>query len=153
MKNSSNSNYFYSKSRLLLGFLGVLLSGCVLLAGVGALSKTFAARIGSPQAGIERLFSAVHPTLVRHSRLDEQGNRLSGYVILAASIREAVAQSGRLELEIGLHLDHRAAMYLMLLLRRLILTSLSQASHPMAALVGHFIVQPTEATRGPRCCP
>src|SRR4051794_3647928 len=50
MKSTSNSNRFYSKSRLLLGFLVVLLSGCVLLAGLGAISKAFAARIGSPQA-------------------------------------------------------------------------------------------------------
>ena len=50
MKSTSSSNRFYSNSRLLLGFLGVLLSGCVLLAGLGAISKTFAARIASPHA-------------------------------------------------------------------------------------------------------
>ena len=50
MKSPSIPNRFNSNSRLLLGFLGVLLSGCVLLAGLGAISKTFAARIGSPHA-------------------------------------------------------------------------------------------------------
>ena len=81
MKNSSNSNYFYSKTRLLLGFLGVLLSGCVLLAGVGALSKTFAARIGSPQAGTG-ISSAQLSNLDASRRLDERGNRPAGMSFL-----------------------------------------------------------------------
>ena len=50
MKSPSIPNRFNSNSRLLLGFLGVLLSGCVLLACLGVISKTFAARIGSPHA-------------------------------------------------------------------------------------------------------
>ena len=59
MKSTSNSNRFYSKSRLLLGFLIVLLSGFVLLAGFGAISKTFAARIASPQAILSTSSAAV----------------------------------------------------------------------------------------------
>ena len=41
---------FYSNSRLLIGFLVVLLSGSVLLIGFGGISKAFAARVGSPHA-------------------------------------------------------------------------------------------------------
>jgi len=81
MKNSSNSNCFYSKTRLLLGFLGVLLIGCVLLAGVEALSKTFAARIGSPQAGTG-ISSAQSSNLDASRRLDERGNRPAGMSFL-----------------------------------------------------------------------
>ena len=81
MKNSSNSNYFYSKTRLLLGFLGVLLSGCVLLAAVGALSKTFAARTGSRQAGTG-ISSAQSSNLGASRRLDERGNRPAGMSFL-----------------------------------------------------------------------
>ena len=77
MKNSSNSNYFHSKTRLLLGFLGVLLCGFVLLAGIGALSKTFAARIGSPQAGRD-ISSAQSSSPGASRRLDERGNRPAG---------------------------------------------------------------------------
>ena len=39
MKSASNFNRFYSKSRLLLGFLIVLFSGCLVLAGLGAKAK------------------------------------------------------------------------------------------------------------------
>src|SRR6478672_1108790 len=79
MKSPSTPNRFNSNSRLLLGFLGGLLSGCVLLAGLGAISKTFAARISSPQA--ESSTQALSSENDRPSnsgparRLDEQGNR------------------------------------------------------------------------------
>src|SRR5918996_978255 len=82
MNNTSNSNRFNSNSRLLLGFLGVLLSGCVLLTGLGGMSKTFAARISSPQAGLSTAaFSSKNHVASNRSpahRLDEQGNRPSG---------------------------------------------------------------------------
>src|SRR6266513_4912076 len=82
MKGTSNSN-----SRLLLGFLGVLLSTCVLLAGLSAISKTFAARIGSPHA-VRSTSAALsskndvasNPGPAR--RLDEQGNRPQGMSFL-----------------------------------------------------------------------
>src|SRR5436190_14666073 len=80
MKSTSNSNRFYSNSRLLIGFLVVLLSGCVLLAGFGAISKTFAVRISSPRAVPANSLAlsskydvAFGPGPAR--RLDEQGNR------------------------------------------------------------------------------
>ena len=81
MKNTSSSNRFNSNSRLLLGLLGLLLSGCVVLAGVGALSKTFAARIGSPQAGTG-ISSAQSSNLDASRRLDERGNRPAGMSFL-----------------------------------------------------------------------
>src|SRR5712691_4764980 len=87
MKSTSNSNRFNSNSRLLLGFLGVLLSTCVMLAGLGAISKTFAARIGSPHAA-----PSTSPVLSSKNdvasnpgptpRLDEQGNRPQGMSFL-----------------------------------------------------------------------
>src|SRR5437764_8336536 len=86
MKSTSNSNRFSSNSRLLLGFLGVLLSTSVLLAGLGAISKTFAARIGSPHAirSTPALSSknevASNPGPAR--RLDEQRNRPQGMSFL-----------------------------------------------------------------------
>ncbi|PYY19077.1 MAG: hypothetical protein DMG62_25015 [Acidobacteria bacterium] len=87
MKTPSNSNRFYSNSRLLIGFLVVLLSGCVLLAGFGAISKTFAVRISSPRAvsaNSSALSSkydvAFGPGPAR--RLDEQGNRPEGMSFL-----------------------------------------------------------------------
>src|SRR5437763_571046 len=83
MKSTSNSNRFYSNSRLLIGFLVVLLSGCVLLAGFGAISKTFAVRISSPRAVPANSLAlsskydvAFGPGPAR--RLDEQGNRPEG---------------------------------------------------------------------------
>src|SRR6266700_1239070 len=87
MKTASNSNRFNSNSRLLLGFLGLLLSSCVLLAGLGAISKTFAARIGSPHA-IRSTSPALSPKNKVASipgparRLDEQGNRPQGMSFL-----------------------------------------------------------------------
>ena len=87
MKSTSNSNRFNSNSRLLLGFLGLLLSGCVVLAGLGAMSKTFAARIGSPQgmpinsAALSfKNDGASDPGPAR--RLDERGNRPLGVSFL-----------------------------------------------------------------------
>ena len=87
MKNTSSSNRFNSNSRLLLGFLGLLLSGCVLLAGLGAMSKTFAARIGSPHAGPSASLALSSKNDVASSpgpahRLDEQGNRPAGMSFL-----------------------------------------------------------------------
>ena len=83
MKNTSSSNRFNSNPRLLLGFLGLLLSGCVLLAGLGAMSKTFAARIGSPHAVPSTSLALsskndVASNLGPAHRLDEQGNRPAG---------------------------------------------------------------------------
>ena len=83
MKTAPNSNRFNSNSRLLLGFLGVLLSGCVLLAGLGAMSKTFAARIGSPHAVPSNSLALSSKNDVASNpgpahRLDEQGNRPAG---------------------------------------------------------------------------
>src|SRR5262249_40616411 len=71
MKSASNSNRFYSKSRLLLWFLVVLLTGCVLAAGFGAITRSFAARIASPHATKSDLISNSDSA----GRLDEQGNR------------------------------------------------------------------------------
>src|SRR5260370_39054487 len=80
MKTASSFNRFNSNSRLLLGFLGVLLSACFLLAGLRAVSKTFAARIGSPHplpntssALSSKNHFASHPGPER--RLDAQGNQ------------------------------------------------------------------------------
>ena len=83
MKSPSSPNRFNSNSRLLLGFLGVLLSGCVLLAGLGAISKTFAARIGSPHAvpSNSSVLSSKNDVASNPGtahRLDEQGNRPQG---------------------------------------------------------------------------
>jgi len=83
MKSTSSPNHFNSNSRLLLGFLGLLLSGCVLLAGLGAMSKTFAARIGSPHAVPSTSLALsskkdVASNLGPAHRLDEQGNRAGG---------------------------------------------------------------------------
>src|SRR6266850_4714776 len=83
MKSTSSPNHFDSNFRLLLGFLGLLLSGCVLLAGLGAMSKTFAARIGSPHAVPSTSLALSSKKDVAFNlgpahRLDEQGNRASG---------------------------------------------------------------------------
>jgi photosystem II stability/assembly factor-like uncharacterized protein len=87
MKNTSSSNRFNSNSRLLLGFLGLLLSGCVLLAGLGAMSKTFAARISSPHAVLSNSAALSSKNDVASNpgpahRLDEQGNRPGGMSFL-----------------------------------------------------------------------
>ena len=96
MKNASDFNRIYSNSRLLLGFIVVLLSGCVLLVSLGAISKTFAARIGFPQempvnspalSSQNDVASDPGPT----RRLDEQGNRPQGMPFLPAHPRNARA--------------------------------------------------------------
>jgi photosystem II stability/assembly factor-like uncharacterized protein len=75
-----NYNRFYSKSRVLLGFLLVLLSACLLLIGFGGISKAFAARVGSARAlpsnhAALSTKSDVAPNTGPAHRLDEQGNR------------------------------------------------------------------------------
>jgi len=96
MKSTSSSNRFNSNSRLLLGFLGVLLSGGVLLTSLGAISKTFAARINSPHA-VTSTSSALssknnvasNPGPAR--RLDEQGNQPRGMSFLPSHPRSTRA--------------------------------------------------------------
>jgi photosystem II stability/assembly factor-like uncharacterized protein len=85
MKN--RSNHFYSKSRLLLWLLMVLLSGCILVAGFGPISKTFAARIASPQvvASPSSALSSGNDVAYNSDparRLDQQGNRPMGVSFL-----------------------------------------------------------------------
>lgn len=96
MKSTSNSNRFYSRSRLLLGFLIVLLGGFIMVAGLGTTSKTFAARIVAPQAlpGISSVQSskdAVAPNAGPAQRLDQQGNRPGGISLLPPHPRNARA--------------------------------------------------------------
>lgn len=96
MKSPSTPNCFNSNSRLLLGFLGVLLSGCVLLAGFGVISKTFAARIGSPHAvsSNSSVLSSKNDVASNPGPahlLDEQGNRPQGISFLARPSRNARA--------------------------------------------------------------
>ena len=96
MKSTSSSNRFNSNSRLLLGFLGLLLSGCVLLAGLGVMSKTFAARIGSPHAVPSASLALSSKNDVASNpgpahRLDEQGNRLAGMSFLPVHPRSTRA--------------------------------------------------------------
>src|SRR5262245_60064982 len=83
MNNASNSNRFYSKFRLLLGLVVMLLSGFLLLASIGSMSSTFAARLGSRQAGQSN--SSAGPSsnhfeskLESVRRFDHQGNRAPG---------------------------------------------------------------------------
>jgi photosystem II stability/assembly factor-like uncharacterized protein len=83
MKSASNSNRSYSNSRLLLGSVVMVLSGCVLLIGFGVTSKTSAARIGSPQAvpiASSALSSKkdVASNVGKANRLDKEGNRPRG---------------------------------------------------------------------------
>ena len=87
MKSPSNSNHFYSTSRVLLGLLVVLLIGCVLLASFGAISKTFAARAGSPQAVLSTSSAVSSKNGVSFNpgsalRLDRRGNRSGGMSFL-----------------------------------------------------------------------
>ena len=96
MKNASNSNCFYSKSRLLLGFLIVLLGGCVLLAGFGTTSKTFAARVASPQRIPGNSSSLTSQSDVTSNsdqvhRFDQQGNRPRGMSFLPTHHRNTRA--------------------------------------------------------------
>ena len=154
MKNASSPNRVCSNSRLLLGFLVILLSGCALLAGFGAISKSFAARIGSPQAYRvlpQRcvLKTMSHPMLAWHG---ESTSKEIGY-LACHSCRctgETFVQSDPLGVEIGPRLDRRAATYSMLLFRLLIPISPWLASHLVAASAVRFTVLATEATRGRR---
>src|SRR4029078_13152302 len=79
MKYPSTPNRLHSTSRLLLGFLGMLLSGCVLLVGLGIISKAFAARIGSPQVVPSNSsalpFKSDVASIAGPAHLDERGNR------------------------------------------------------------------------------
>jgi photosystem II stability/assembly factor-like uncharacterized protein len=82
-----NCNRFYSKSRVLLGFLVVLLSACVLLIGFGGISKAFAARVGSARAlpSNHVAFSTKRDAASNPgpaNRLDERGNRPGGMSLL-----------------------------------------------------------------------
>jgi len=96
MKSPLSSNRLYSNSHVLLGFLVMLLSGCVLLIGLGAISKTFAARTSSPKA-----VSSTSPALSSRNsvasnvgparRLDERGNRPRGVSFLAPHTRNVRA--------------------------------------------------------------
>jgi len=91
MKNTSTSNRFHSNSRLLLGFLVMLLSGCALLVALGAISKAFAARIGSPQAVPSRPALSFKNHVASNAgperRLDDQGNRPVGVSFLPLRTR------------------------------------------------------------------
>lgn len=82
-----NCNRFYSKSRVLLGFLLVLLSACVLLIGFGGISKAFAARVGSARALPNNHVALSTKSDVASNpgpanRLDERGNRPGGISFL-----------------------------------------------------------------------
>lgn len=93
MKSCSNSNRFYSKSRLLLSLLLVLLSGCVLLAVLGTGSKTFAAPNALPLAG-QRTSVALSSkndlvSAAPAHRLDQQGNRAGGMSFLPRHSRNS----------------------------------------------------------------
>lgn len=96
MKSPSNSTYFLLRSRVLLGLLMVLLSGCMLLACFGTIPKTFAARIASPQA-----VASPSPGLSSENdlayksdsarRLDGRGNRPVGVSFLPLHPRNSWA--------------------------------------------------------------
>ena len=153
MKKIPNPNRFYSSSHLLLSFLAVLLGGGVLLLGLTAISKTFAARIGSPQAEPSSQAVSSKNDPVTNSgpahRLDEQGNRPATR-FAAARAQTSPSPTG-LEMEPGPRSDRRAATCSMLLFRPLLQVSLSLGSHPMAAWVARFIAQVTVAIYGLRC--
>jgi photosystem II stability/assembly factor-like uncharacterized protein len=90
-----NCNRFYSKSRVLLGFLLVLLSACLLLIGFGGISKAFA-RVGSARAlpsnhGALSTKSDVAPNTGPAHRLDEQGNRPRGMLFVPMPLRNTRA--------------------------------------------------------------
>ena len=93
MKSCSNSNRFYSKSRLLLSLLLVLLSGCVLLAVLGTESKTFAAPNALPLAGqrtsVELSSKNDLVSAAPAHRLDQQGNRAGGMSFLPRHSRNS----------------------------------------------------------------
>jgi hypothetical protein len=154
MKRLPSSKHFCSNSLLLLGSLVVLVGACVLLVSLTAISKTFAARIASAQAGssTSSLSSKNDPefNFGPASRLDEQGNRPNGTPFLPAQPHK-LALSDRLEMEPGRHSGRRAAMSSMPLFRPLLQASLLPVSRPMAASAVRFIVQVTVAIHGPRC--
>jgi hypothetical protein len=93
----------------------VLLSACFLLAGLGAISKTFAARIGSPHplpstSSALSLKTVSHPILARHA--DSTSKEISpGASHSCRGTRETLVQTGPREMEIGPRLDRPAAMY------------------------------------------
>jgi hypothetical protein len=94
MKSASSSGRFYSNSRLLFALLVVLLTGCVLLIGLGAISRTLAARIGSLQAvstasALSYNYGASNSDPAR--RLNERGNRLGGLSFLPVHPRNTRA--------------------------------------------------------------
>ena len=132
MKKIPNPSRFYSSSHLLLGFLAVLLGGGVLLLAL-LRSKTFAARIGSPQAEpSSQAFSSKNDRVTNSGpthRLDEQGNRPATEPFVPLP-RINLAQSDRMEMELGSRSDRRAATCSMLLFRPLLRVSLSLGSHP-----------------------
>ena len=104
MNRTSNFNRFYSKSRLLLSFLLVLLIGCVLLAVLGAMSKTFAARIASSQGAPSnsRLAANVPGTIAAGSSSRQwvwqnrlpQGNTLQDFSLIDVNNGFAVGARG-----------------------------------------------------------
>ena len=99
MKKIPNSNRFYSSSRFVVGLLVMLLAG-VLLLGLTAMSKTFAARIGSPQDGPNSHVLSSKNNPVSNSgavrRADEQGNRpaTEGFAPLHLRERRPVRPTG-----------------------------------------------------------
>src|SRR4051794_7899739 len=96
MKNPLSSNRVHFNSRLLFRLLVILFSGYTLLTGVAAISKTFAARIGSPQtAPITSGLSSdndVASKLGPARRFDERGNRPGGGSFLPLDPRNARAR-------------------------------------------------------------
>ena len=93
MKNLLNSICFYSKPRLLLGSAALLLSGLIVLAGLGGISKTFAARSQSPQAARNNssMLGAKNGVVSNPGlahRLDQQGNRPAGVSFLPTRARK-----------------------------------------------------------------
>src|SRR3954470_21933265 len=100
MKKMPNSNRFCYSSRLLLNFLVMLLGVGVLLVGLTAISKTFAAPIGSPRAESRSQPLSSKNDRVNNSgaahRLDEQGNRpaTEGFVPLHVHESRPVRPAG-----------------------------------------------------------
>src|SRR4051812_18653432 len=95
MKSLSNPKSFYSKPRVLVASLAVLVTGCVLLAGFGAISKTLAARIGSPTPVLSTSSPVSSNKLASNPgtahRLDQKGNRPEGVSFLPVQERSTRA--------------------------------------------------------------
>jgi len=96
MKSASNSNCFYSKFRLLLGLVVGLLSGLLLLASIGSMSSTFAARTASPQttlikSSVVSSKNDVSSKPASAQQLDQQGNRPGGISFLPLHLRHTPA--------------------------------------------------------------